>query len=70
LYGAETWTLGTQIRNTWELLKCGVEEGWRRSVAPNVCEMKKYCIESRRRGISYIKRRLTGLVTSCIGIAF
>jgi len=21
-----------QIRNTWELLKCGAEEGWRRLV--------------------------------------
>jgi hypothetical protein len=29
LYGAETW-----IRNTWKVLKCGVGEGWRRSVGP------------------------------------
>jgi hypothetical protein len=35
--------------------------------------MKKYYIESRRRGISYIQLkegRLTGLVTSCVGTAF
>jgi hypothetical protein len=57
------------ITNIWEVLKRGVQ-GWGRSVAPNVCAMKKYYIESRRRGTSYINRRLTGLVTSCIGIAF
>jgi len=32
LCGAETWTLGAQIRNTWKVLKCCAEEGWRRSV--------------------------------------
>ena len=32
LYGAETWTLRQQIRNTWEVLKCGAGERWRRSV--------------------------------------
>ena len=31
-YGAETWMLGQQIRNTWKVLKCGAGEGWRRSV--------------------------------------
>jgi hypothetical protein len=25
---------GKQIRNTWKVLKCGVGEGWRRSVGP------------------------------------
>jgi hypothetical protein len=25
---------GQQIRNTWKVLKCGVGEGWRRSVGP------------------------------------
>ena len=34
LYGAETWTLGQQIRITWKVLKCGAGEGWRRSVGP------------------------------------
>jgi hypothetical protein len=23
---------GKEIRNTWNVLKCGAEEGWRRSV--------------------------------------
>jgi hypothetical protein len=35
--------------------------------------MKKYCLESRSRGISYMKYvngRLTGLVTLCIETAF
>jgi hypothetical protein len=32
LYGAETWKLEQQIRNTWKVLKCGAGEGWRRSV--------------------------------------
>ena len=27
LYGAETWTIGQQIRNTWKVLKCGAGEG-------------------------------------------
>jgi hypothetical protein len=31
LYGAETWTLRQQIKNTWKVLKCGAGEGWRRS---------------------------------------
>jgi hypothetical protein len=26
LYGAETWTLGKEIRNTWKVLKCGAGE--------------------------------------------
>jgi hypothetical protein len=32
LDGAETWTLGTQIRNIWKVMKCGAGVGWRRSV--------------------------------------
>jgi hypothetical protein len=35
--------------------------------------MKKYCLESRSRGISYmkyVKRRRTGLVTFCVETAF
>jgi hypothetical protein len=38
-----------------------------------VWEMKKYYIESGRRGISYIQKkegRLTGLLTSYVGTAF
>jgi len=34
LYGAETWTLRQQIRNTWKVLKCGAGEGWSRSFGP------------------------------------
>jgi hypothetical protein len=34
LYGAETWMLRQQTRNTWKVLKCGAGEGWRRSVGP------------------------------------
>jgi hypothetical protein len=34
LYGAETWTFGQQIRNTWKVLKCGAGERWRRLVGP------------------------------------
>jgi hypothetical protein len=43
-----------QIRNTLEVLKCGVGEGWRRPVEPIVCEMKKYCVQSKGKGIPYI----------------
>ena len=28
-YGAETWALWKVERNTWEVLECGAEEGWR-----------------------------------------
>jgi len=40
-------------------LKCGVGEGWRRSVGPIMREMKTYYLESRSRGILYeiIKRK-------------
>jgi hypothetical protein len=43
------------IRNTWKILKCGEVEGWRRSVGPIMWEIKKYYLESRSRGISYMK---------------
>jgi predicted solute-binding protein len=52
LYGAETWTF-PKVDQKYQVLKCGAEEGCRRSVGPIVREMKKYYIESRRRGISY-----------------
>jgi len=29
-------SFGQQIRNTWEVLKCGAGEGWRGSVGPMV----------------------------------
>ena len=31
LYGAETWTFGKWIRNTWKFFKCGAGENWSRS---------------------------------------
>jgi hypothetical protein len=34
LYGAENWTLRAVDRSTWNILKCGAGEGWRRSVGP------------------------------------
>jgi hypothetical protein len=37
---------GNSIKNTWKFVKCGAEEGRRRSVWPIVQEMKKYCKKS------------------------
>jgi hypothetical protein len=54
-------------------LKCGAGGGWKRSVGLIMREMKKYCLESRSRGISYVKYaygRRTGLVTFYIEPAF
>jgi len=34
--------IGPYIRNTWNVLKCGAGEGWRRTVGPIVWEMKEY----------------------------
>jgi hypothetical protein len=64
---------GQWIRNTLKILKCGAGGGWKRSVGLIMWEMKMYCIESRRRGISYMKYvngRRTGLVTFCVETAF
>ena len=36
-------------------LKCGAGERWRRSVGPIIWEIKKCYLESRSRGISYMK---------------
>ena len=38
---------GKQIRNPWKVLKCGVGEGWRRSVGPIVWEMKHHWVKDR-----------------------
>ena len=64
---------GQQMRNTWKVLKCGAGEGWRRSVVPIMCEMKKCYLESMSRGISNMIQengRLTGLVRSYVETAF
>jgi hypothetical protein len=59
--------------NSWKVLKCGAGERWKRSVGLIMCEMKMYCLESRSRGISYMKYangRRTGLVTFYVETAF
>jgi hypothetical protein len=48
-------TLVQYIRNTWEVLTCGTGEGWGGSVGPIMWEMKKCYLQSRSRGISYVK---------------
>jgi hypothetical protein len=56
-----------------EVSKCGAGEGWKRSVGLIMCEMKKYCLESRSSAISYMKYvdgRRSGLVTFCVETAF
>jgi len=48
-------------------------EGWKRSVGLIMREMKKYCLDTKSRGISYMKYvngRQTGLVTFCVETAF
>ena len=54
-------------------MKCGAGGGWKRSFRLIMCEMKMYYLESRSRGISYMRYvngRQTGLVTFCIETAF
>jgi hypothetical protein len=54
-------------------LKCGAGGGWIRSVGLIMSEIKMYYLESRSRGISYMKYvngRLTGLVTFYVETAF
>jgi len=36
-----------------DILKCGVGEGWRRSVELILCAMTKYYSETRKRGVTY-----------------
>jgi hypothetical protein len=55
LRGAETRTLRAVDQKHWKVLKRGAGEGWRRSVGPIMWEMKKYYLQSRSRGISYMK---------------
>jgi hypothetical protein len=46
---------------------------WKRSIGLIMWEMKMYCLQSRSRGISYMKSinvSRTGLITFCIKTAF
>jgi hypothetical protein len=45
------WHFGRKIRNAWKVLNCGIGGGFRKFVGSIVLETKKYCIESRRRGL-------------------
>jgi hypothetical protein len=58
---------GNQIRNAWEVLKCGAGEGWARSVGSIVWKMKTQYVESGGKEYSMYKKkrgRLTELATS------
>jgi hypothetical protein len=46
---------GKQIRNTLKVLKCGSSEGQRTSFGLIVRKMKKYHVESNRKGISHVQ---------------
>jgi hypothetical protein len=55
-----------------KVLKCDAGEGWE-SVGLIVRKIKKYYLESRRKGVSYLHQeevRLIGFVISCVGTAF
>ena len=43
------------LSHTRKVLKSGAVEGWRRAGGPIMWEMKKYYLESRSKGISYMK---------------
>jgi len=51
---------GQWITNTWKVLKCGAEEGWRRSVGPIMWEMKKYYLRNILHEISKRKDNWIG----------
>jgi hypothetical protein len=55
LYVLKFGNCGKYVTNTCRVLKCGAGEGQRKSVGPIVWKMRKYCMESRGRGISYIE---------------
>jgi hypothetical protein len=56
---------GTDITKSWKILKCVAGEGRKRSVGLIMWEMKRCCVESRRKG-----KGLNGLVTSDLCAAF
>jgi hypothetical protein len=49
MYGAETLILRKVNQKYLQILICGAGEGWRRSVRPILCEMRKCYKESRMR---------------------
>jgi len=64
---------GKCLGYTWEVLQCGVGEGWRRSFEPIVWEMKMCYKKTRMRGMSCVQwkeGRLNGLVTNWVGTTF
>jgi hypothetical protein len=55
---------GKRIRNSWEVLKCGIADGWRRRFGP-IARKMMYCTAWGEKGISFIwqnEGRLTELV--------
>ena len=60
---------GKQIRNAWTVLKCGAAKGWI-SWTDGVRNEVLRGIKVERNIIREIKRRLTRLDTSGVGIAF
>jgi hypothetical protein len=73
LYSAETSALRKIFRNILKILKFVAAGGRRWSIRPILWETKKYYVQLSREGtsqIQYNERRLTGLVTSCVGTAF
>ena len=46
---------GEYIRSTWKVLKWCVTQEWERSVGPIASDIKKFNLQLRRRGISYIQ---------------
>jgi hypothetical protein len=50
-YGAEPWTF-RKIEIPGNVVKSGVDEGWRRSVVPIMGKMNMYHVESMKIGLS------------------
>jgi hypothetical protein len=73
LYGTEIWTASVSRSETpWKFWNVVLEEDGK-SVGLIMWEMKIYCLESRSRGISYMKYiniRRTELFTFCDETAF
>jgi len=63
---------GKSFRNTLEVLEGGAGWGWRRSVRPIASKEKSIARAMEERYILHTikRRRLSGLVRSCVGTAF